>query len=334
MPYSLLHHNTFGIEASCTQFVEYASVQQLKEAIAHLGEAAWMHIGAGSNLLFVHDFDGVIFHSKIVGKEVLAETADELLLRVGAGEVFDALVAYCIERGYHGLENLSLIPGEVGAGAVQNVGAYGVEAGDCIERVETVEVASGKERVFSHDECQYAYRSSFFKHEGAHRFAVTHVVFRLCKHFTPVLTHKAVIHALEAMGVHCAEETTAQQTRDAIIQVRRSKLPDPSEVGSAGSFFMNPVVTTEKLAELLNLYPDMPHYDLSQGAKIPAAWLIEQCGWKGRRMGGAGVHALQPLVLINVDHATGEEVAKLAEAIRADVETKFGIRISPEVLYV
>lgn len=333
MPYSLLQHNTFGIDASCRQFVEYASVAQLKEVVATLGDTPWLHIGAGSNLLFVQDYDGVVLHSKIMGKEILAETSEALLLRVGGGEPWDDFVAYCVEHGYYGLENLSLIPGEVGASAVQNVGAYGVEAGDCIERVETVEMATGRECVFSHDDCQYAYRSSFFKHEGAHRFAVTHVVFRLRKQFVPILTHVTVSRALEAMGVQPAE-ANAQQVREAIIQVRRSKLPDPAEVGSAGSFFMNPVVSSEKLAELLELYPDMPHYALDEGAKIPAAWLIEQCGWKGRRMGGAGVHALQPLVLINADHATGEEVVKLAEAIQADVNAKFGVVISPEVLYV
>ena len=306
---------------------------QLKEIITTLGDPPWLHIGAGSNLLFVQDYDGVVLHSKIMGKEVLAETSEELLLRVGAGEPWDDFVAYCVEHGYYGLENLSLIPGEVGASAVQNVGAYGVEAGDCIERVETVEIATGRECVFSHDDCRYAYRSSFFKHEGAHRFAVTHVVFRLRKQFAPILTHAAVSRALEAMGISPGE-ASALQVREAIIQVRRSKLPDPAEVGSAGSFFMNPVVSAEQLAELLLRYPDMPHYSLPKGAKIPAAWLIEQCGWKGRRMGGAGVHDLQPLVLINADHATGEEVVQLAEAIQADVKSKFGVSIVPEVLYI
>ena len=306
---------------------------QLKEIITTLGDTPWLHIGAGSNLLFVQDYDGVVLHSKIMGKEVLAEMSEELLLRVGAGEPWEDFVAYCVEHGYYGLENLSLIPGEVGASAVQNVGAYGVEAGDCIERVETVEIATGREWVFSHDDCRYAYRSSFFKHEGAHRFAVTHVVFRLRKQFAPILTHAAVSRALEAMGISPGE-ASALQVREAIIQVRRSKLPDPAEVGSAGSFFMNPVVSAEQLAELLLRYPDMPHYSLPEGAKIPAAWLIEQCGWKGRRMGGAGVHALQPLVLINADHATGNEVVKLAEAIQADVKSKFGVSIVPEVLYI
>ena len=306
---------------------------QLKEIITTLGDTPWLHIGAGSNLLFVQDYDGVVLHSKIMGKEVLAETSEELLLRVGAGEPWDDFVAYCVEHGYYGLENLSLIPGEVGASAVQNVGAYGVEAGDCIERVVTVEIATGRDCVFSHDDCRYDYRSSFFKHEGAHRFAVTHVVFRLRKQFAPILTHAAVSRALEAMGISPGE-ASALQVREAIIQVRRSKLPDPAEVGSAGSFFMNPVVSAEQLAELLLRYPDMPHYSLPKGAKIPAAWLIEQCGWKGRRMGGAGVHDLQPLVLINADHATGEEVVQLAEAIQADVKSKFGVSIVPEVLYI
>lgn len=335
MAHSLLNYNTFGIEADCSELFEYSSVAQLKEVLPHVGSRRRLHIGAGSNLLFVHPhFHGVVFHSLIKGKEVLAETADELLLRVGAGETWDDFVDYCVSHGYHGLENLSFIPGEVGASAVQNVGAYGVEAGDCIERVETVEMATGKERIFHHEDCKYAYRSSIFKHDAAHRFAVTHVVYRLKKHFSPILTHAAVSASLKAQGLS-PETVSARQVRDAIIEIRKQKLPDPSEIGSAGSFFMNPVVDVDVFERLHAEYPDMPHYPSpSGGVKIPAAWLIEQCGWKGRVEGRAGVHERQALVLINVDHATGQDILQLAEHIRADVRQKFGVEIHPEVLYV
>lgn len=334
MAFSLLHHNTFGIAATCNRFVEYSTPAQLKEILPTLHEHKWLHIGTGSNLLFVQPhFNGTILHSRILGKELLAENNDALLIRVGAGESWDDFVAYCVGHHYYGLENLSLIPGEVGASAVQNIGAYGVEVGNNIERVETLEVLSGRERIFHHDECRYAYRSSLFKAEATDKYIVTHVVYRLQKNFTPNLSHAALPNALNAAGIPL-DQATAAEVRETIIGIRRTKLPDPSEIGNAGSFFMNPIVSREKATALLAQYPDMPHYNTPDGIKVPAGWLIEQCGWKGRTLGRAGVHAQQALVLINVDHATGQDIAALAQAIRQDVLRKFDISIQPEVRYI
>lgn len=344
MAFSLLDHNTFGINATCSRFIEYASDDELRDILGQLvasGER-WLHIGGGSNLLFLCEhYDGTILHSAIKGIEVCDEDEEEVLLRVGASEDWDTFVGYCVEHGWYGLENLSFIPGEVGASAVQNVGAYGVEAGDHIETVEGFiigssadgEAANVSPTVIDHSDCAYAYRSSVFKHELKGRFVVTHVWYRLNKTFTPVMSHAAVSRLLESKGIdqqHC----TAQDVRRAVVEVRKAKLPDPKEVGSAGSFFMNPVVPQEKADELLKDYPTMPHYPAPNGVKIPAGWLIEQCGWKGRSEGRAGVHPHQALVLINCGGANGHDVEHLAFSIQADVRQKFGIEIHPEVLFI
>lgn len=334
MAQSLLGYNTFGIEATCDALYEYHSVDELQDLLLQLDDKPWLHIGGGSNLLFVcPHFAGAVLHSRIMGIEVMAETEAYADLRVGAGEDWDAFVAHTVERGLFGLENLSLIPGEVGASAVQNVGAYGVEAGDLIVAVEAVEVKTGAKRHFSQDECRYAYRSSIFKHELRGQYVITHVVYRLRKHFSPVLSHSAVVRLLEGEGLD-PQLATAQQLRDAVVRVRRAKLPDPKEIGSAGSFFMNPVVPAAQAEALLAQYPAMPHYPTAGGTKIPAGWLIEQCGWKGRRLGRAGVHPQQALVIINADHATGRDIQALAEAIQRDVQQTFGIQLTPEVLYI
>lgn len=367
--FSLLNHNTFGINATCDNFVEYSSADELMGVLEPLVRSGqrWLHIGGGSNLLFLcENYDGTILHSKIKGIEVCDEDDECVILRVGAGEDWDEFVDYCIQHGWYGLENLSFIPGEVGASAVQNVGAYGMEAGNLIETVEGLLIGSdvrnnasavlnGEEytptedtectisaTVIDHADCKYAYRSSVFKHELKGRFIVTHVWYRLNKTFAPIMTHAAVTRLLEAQGID-PQNCTAQQVRDAIIEVRKSKLPDPKEIGSAGSFFMNPVVTKEKAEALMAEYPNMPHYPAplrdqegheTEGVKIPAGWLIEQCGWKGKQEGTVGVHPLQALVLINCGGATGHDVEHLAFSIQADVRQKFGIEIHPEVLFI
>lgn len=293
----------------------------------------WLHIGQGSNLLFVHDYDGLVLHSLIRSIEEVERTDTQALLRVGGGYNWDKLVDYCVNHGYYGLENLSLIPGEVGASAVQNVGAYGSEAGDFIVRVETVDAYTGAPRVFTHDECRYAYRSSVFKHELRGRYIVTHVTYCLSLSFSPDLQYGAIRHAMDERGIAEAD-LTAQALRNLIIDIRRSKLPDPEETGSAGSFFMNPVVSKEKAESLLRLYPTMPHYAVEGGVKIPAGWMIEQCGWKGRAMGRAGVYPKQALVLVNLGGACGEDIVRLSDAIRRDVKERFGIEIFPEVNFI
>lgn len=302
---SLLPYNTFGIDVKARLFIEYYSVEELKQVLKeHKGEQI-LHIGQGSNLLFTKDFDGVILHSGMARARFL----DDETVEAQNGLRLDDLIAQLTDMAYCGMEKLSLIPGEVGASAVQNVGAYGVEAKDVILRVNTIDVETLEERVFSNEECRFGYRDSAFKHELKGKYIVTSVVYKV-------------------------KPGEATKSREEIIQTRMAKLPTVGEVGSAGSFFMNPFVPEEKANELLKQYPEMPNFPSPQGVKIPAAWLIEQCGWKGKRMGGAQVWPKQPLVIVNADHATPEDIISLAEAVRESVKEKFGIDIRPEVNYI
>ena len=342
--YSLLAHNTFGIDAKCRRFLEYSSVEEAQQMVAGLTDAdkPLLILGGGSNLLLTGDYEGTVLHSSIKGIDVLgngemaaAEHDDALLnpefvfLRCGSGEVFDDVVAYAVEHGYHGAENLSIIPGEVGASAVQNIGAYGVEAKDIIYKVETVEIATGRVVVFDNRDCHYSYRQSKFKHEWKDKYLVTHVVYRLSRSFVPDLDYGNIRASLAAKHI---ENPTAQQLRDVIIEIRNAKLPDPKVQGNAGSFFMNPIVEKAKYEELAAQYPGMPHYTIDEEhEKIPAGWMIDQCGWKGKSLGRAGVHDKQALVLVNRGGATGGEIVNLCETIRKDVKQKFGIDIHPEV---
>lgn len=337
--YSLLAHNTFGIDAKCSRFVEYASVEEAQQLVASLTEAdqPLLILGGGSNLLLTGDYQGTVLHSAIMGIEVMENSSFEnqedekgsVFLKCGSGEVFDDVVAYAVEHGYHGAENLSIIPGEVGASAVQNIGAYGVEAKDIIYKVEAVEIATGNVVNFDNADCQYSYRQSKFKHEWRDKYLVTHVIYRLSKTFTPDLDYGNIRASLAAKHI---AEPTAQQLRDVIIEIRNAKLPDPKVEGNAGSFFMNPIVEKAKYDELAAQYPGMPHYTIdAEHEKIPAGWMIDQCGWKGKNLGRAGVHDKQALVLVNRGGATGEEIVKLCETIRKDVFEKFGIEIHPEV---
>lgn len=331
--YSLLSHNTFGMNVKASLFVEYDSVEELKFFLStkNCSDGQWLHIGSGSNLLFRGDYAGTILHSAIRGYEVLSENEKEVEIRVGAGEVWDDFVAYTVKNNWYGAENLSLIPGEVGASAVQNIGAYGAEAKDLILRVETLEVATANERMFTNEACHYAYRESIFKKELRGKYIVTYVIFRLSKLPIFNLEYGNVSGELEKRGC----EVTLQNVRDTIIAVRQAKLPDPQVQGNAGSFFMNPVVPRPQYEALQQQYPDMPHYDLdTERVKIPAAWMIDRCGWKGKQMGRAGVHTKQALVLVNCGGATGDEVIALATQIQNSVYQKFGIRISPEVNFI
>lgn len=335
---SLLCHNTFGIDAQVACMLTYDDEKGLHEALECINDEfpgkPVLHIGGGSNLLFLSDFDGVILHSAIKSWEVMEETSDEVTVRVGAGTVWDDFVASCVEKGYYGVENLSLIPGEVGASAVQNIGAYGAEAKDVIVRVETIDMHNGESRIFEMPECEYGYRQSIFKTAPGRKYAVTKVWFRLSRHFTPNVAYGGIRHALEEAGISLSE-ITAADVRRVVIDIRRAKLPDPAVTGNAGSFFMNPVVEHEVYERLLSDYPDMPHYLQSDGrVKIPAGWLIEQCGWKGRELGRAAVHDKQALVLVNKGGATGGDILRLSDAVRGDVYKRFGIEIRPEVNFI
>lgn len=320
-------------------FIEYYSLDELRQVLReHKGEP-FLHIGQGSNLLFTKDFEGVILHSGMARARFL----DDETVEAQNGLKLDDMIAQLTDMGYSGLEKLSLIPGEVGASAVQNVGAYGVEAKDVILRVNTINVETLEERVFTNEECRFGYRDSIFKHELKGKYIVTSVVYKV-------------------------KPGEASKTREEIIQTRMAKLPAVGEVGSAGSFFMNPFVPQHQADELLKRYPDMPHFPVgapsvnqrsvcdgesggtscpvdlaeryqhhnlvAERVKIPAAWLIEQCGWKGKTLGGAQVWPKQPLVIVNADHATPEDIIALADAISKSVKDKFGITISPEVNYI
>ncbi len=325
--YSLLAHNTFGIDVHCRRFLEYETVEEAQQIVGGLTAAdrPLLILGGGSNLLLTGDYQGTVLHSAIKGIEVV----DKETLRCGSGEVFDDVVDFAVKHGLHGAENLSIIPGEVGASAVQNIGAYGAEAKDIIYKVEAVEITTGKVVEFDNKDCQYSYRQSKFKHEWKDKFLITHVTYRLSASFTPDLDYGNIRSALETKGI---DKPTAQQLRDVIIEIRNAKLPDPKLLGNAGSFFMNPIVDREKYEQLVALYPDMPHYTIdAEHEKIPAGWMIDQCGWKGKSLGNAGVYERQALVLVNLGGAKGEEVVHLCQTIQRDVKRKFGIDIFPEV---
>ncbi|GHT57487.1 UDP-N-acetylenolpyruvoylglucosamine reductase [Bacteroidia bacterium] len=323
--------NTFGINAQSRYFAEYENIAELQEILNSdiFRNNKFLHIGAGSNLLFLSDFNGVILHSKIQGITVdvasNAHYADEVFLRVGAGVLWDDFVKYTVEMGFFGAENLSLIPGEVGAAAVQNIGAYGVEAKDIISAVETVEISNGETRIFTNEECRFAYRESVFKGEEKGKYIVTSVTFRLSK--TPIFR-------LDYGNLsECPKDLPT--IRETIIKIREEKLPDYKVLGNAGSFFKNPYICIAHYEGLKKHYPALPHYPVNdEVVKIPAAWLIEQCGWKGKSLGNAAVYDKQALVIVNNGNATAQEIKALSDKIIANVKGKFHIDICPEVNFV
>ena len=324
--YSLLAHNTFGIEAKCKHFVEYHTVSEAQEVADEWRRepAPLLIVGFGSNLLLTKDFDGIVVHSAVKGCEI-----DGNRMTCGSGETWDDVVALCLNKGLYGAENLSLIPGDVGASAVQNIGAYGAEAKDFIRRVWTVEIATGNVSVWNNEDCAYGYRQSRFKQEWKNRFLITCVEYEFSTEFRPRLDYGNIRSELERRGI---AQPTAQQLRQVIIDIRNAKLPDPKVTGNAGSFFMNPVVPRSQYEQLAAQYPDMPHYTIdAEHEKIPAGWMIEQCGWKGKSLGRAGVHDRQALVLVNLGGATGSEIVALCQAIQRDVKQQFNIDIHPEV---
>ena len=328
--YSLLRYNTIGINVHAARFVEYVSLDELVSFLSanEKERSSFLQIGGGSNLLFTSDYSGTILHSAIKGYEITGQTKDYVEVCVGASEVWDDFVSYAVSCGWYGAENLSLIPGEVGASAVQNIGAYGVEVKDLIRFVDAVCIETGDVRRFSAEECQYAYRSSVFKKELKNKYIVTHVTYRLSKHPLFRLDYGNIRTELEKEKC----ELTLDNIRRLIIKIREAKLPDPKRIGNAGSFFMNPFIEKSQYEVLLKAYPDMPCYPAADGlVKIPAGWLIERCGWKGKSLGRAGVYEKQALVLVNRGEATGEEVVRLAKEIIRSVEEKFGITIKPEV---
>jgi len=329
---SLLPFNTFGIDAKADYIIEYSSVADLQQVLKSemVKQNKLLHIGSGSNLLFLQDFKGAVLHSAIQFIAKICEDADFVSIEVGSGVVWDDFVAHAVENGWGGIENLSLIPGETGASAVQNIGAYGVEVQDMIIEVKTVEVETASVRVFSNKECCYDYRESVFKNELKGKYIVTSVIFRLDKKPNFKLNYQHLEEEVLKTG-----EVNLQNIRKTIIAVREDKLPDPKILGNAGSFFMNPIVSKHLFNDLFQQYPQMPHYYVSEyEEKIPAGWLIDQCGWKGKSIGNAGVHVKQALVLVNKGGATGTEIVYLAEQIQSSVKEKFNIELRPEVNYI
>lgn len=319
---------TFHLPAYADCYVEYDSIEELRSVLDSdicKGEKI-LHIGGGSNLLFTSDFKGVILHSRIRFIEQISRDDSHVWLRVGAGVEWDAFVAYCVEEGFNGAENLSLIPGEVGAAAVQNIGAYGVEVKDIIRRVEAYDTKMKKLVTFSVEECAYGYRDSMFKRSDvAGRYVVTAVVMRLS------LMEEYNLDYGPLQQLRGNDDLSARLIRHIVIETRRKKLPDPDELGSAGSFFKNPVVTAEKYKSLLAKYPSMPHYEVAEGYKIPAGWLIENAGLRGYSIGDAQVYEKQCLVIVNRGCATSADVVALKNHIVDVVAQIYGINLSPEV---
>lgn len=328
--FNLKEHNTFGIDVKCRRFIEFESVDELLQIVNSLTDAdkPLLVLGGGSNMLFTADYEGTVLHSAIKGY-VAVQTDEGIMLRCGSGEVWDDIVSLCVSNRMYGAENLSLIPGDVGASAVQNIGAYGAEAKDIILKVEAVDLQTGKMCEFTNEECEYAYRKSKFKGEWRNRFVITYVTYKLSEVFCPCLDYGNIRAELEKRNI---KVPTAEQLRNVIIDIRNEKLPDPKVEGNAGSFFMNPVVPKAKYEELVARFGNVPHYSVDDNnEKIPAGWMIDQCGWKGKSLGKAGVHSRQALVLVNRGGAEGKDIVALCDAIKRDVKDKFGIDIVPEV---
>ncbi len=327
--------NTFGIDARCTRLLEFSSVDELRNHWQEIAEARrqgrLLIIGRGSNLLPTGDYDGLVVRSRIMGRNCIEN--DRVV--ICSGETVDDIIAWSLSQGLYGMENLSLIPGEVGASAVQNIGAYGVEAKDFITSLHALDIETGEIVEITNAECEYGYRQSRFKKDWKNRFIITDVTYQLSTTFTPHLDYGNIRKVLEEKGISCDikdGQLTAQLLRDTIIDIRNAKLPDYEVEGNAGSFFMNPIVSKEKFEELIAKYPNMPYYPAANDmVKLPAGWLIDQCGWKGKTLGRAGVHAKQALVLVNKGGATGEEVVALCRQVQKDVLDRFGVEIHPEV---
>ncbi len=325
--------NTFGIKAKAKYFTEITSEREAK-ALAQdeiRNYSKHLILGGGSNVLFTDDFSGLVIHQKIKGKEIVEEDKKKCLLKVGAGEDWPAFVDYCVDRDWGGIENLALIPGQVGAAPVQNIGAYGCEVKDVIDTVEAIDLKTGKKRIFSNKECEFGYRDSIFKKELKDRYLITAVNFVFYKNADLHLDYGSIRDVLKQMN---PAKVTYKTVAEAVKKIRRQKLPDVEETGSAGSFFKNPVLDGEQFEFLKAENTDMPFFKTEEGYKIPAGWLIDQCGWKGYREGNYGVYPRQALVLVNYGGASGKEIADLAWRIRDDVEKHFGIRLQPEVTVV
>jgi len=325
---SLRSHNTFGIDVKTKKLATVKNVNELKNILSN-NLLPLCILGGGSNILFTKDFDGLIIKNELKGIQLINENDTEIYLKVASGEVWHEFVLFCIENNYCGIENLSLIPGSVGASPMQNIGAYGVEVKDFITEVEAMHLKSLKITYFSTNDCEFDYRSSIFKTKEKGNYFITSVTFRLNKQPNINTSYGAIQSELEAKGI---SNPTIKDVSDAVICIRESKLPNPKEIGNAGSFFKNPSVSNEKAEALKNEFPAIPNYPQNNGTtKIAAGWLIEQCGFKGKTFGNYGVHKNQALVLVNYGGAQGKDIYALSETIIDTVQQKFGILLEREV---
>lgn len=328
---SLKPYNTFGINARAAHFFEFTTVEDLKNALAqHRAEDKLLILGGGSNVLLTSDFDGLVLKNGLRGIELVSEDKNHVWVKAMAGENWHRFVMHCIERGQAGVENLSLIPGTVGAAAMQNIGAYGVEIEQVFESLEAVEIATNEIHTFDHAACEFGYRESIFKRAAKGQYVIISVLFKLNKQPKFNTCYGAIRETLEAMKV---KELSLRAVSDAVIKIRQRKLPDPAKIGNAGSFFKNPTIDKADYERLRVKFPSIPGYQQPAGdqVKVPAAWLIEQTGWKGLTFGEIGVHKNQPLVLVNYGEGKGADLKALACKIRASVAEKFGIELNPEV---
>ena len=329
---NLQHFNTFGIQAFAQYFITVNSVDDVQQFIQTpvFREQRHLILGGGSNLLLTQDFHGLVIKNNIKGIEVVQEDADHITLKAGGGENWHAFVIFCVEHHWGGIENLSLIPGSVGAAPIQNIGAYGVEIKDRIESVEVIDLKDGSVRSFNKQACNFGYRESIFKQTHRDRFFISSVTLTLTKrnhHYNT--SYGLITDVLREKGI---TNLSVKAISDAVIQIRQSKLPDPSRIGNAGSFFKNPSITPDVLESLSRDNPSIPSYPGENGlVKISAAWLIEQCGWKGKTFNSIGVHQHQALVLVNYGGGSGEDIWQLAMNIQASVKEKFNITLQPEV---
>ncbi len=328
---SLKEHNTFGIDVKAREFVEVHTLEELKTlcSVFNLVERKLLVLGGGSNVLLTKDFDGMAICIRMLGIEKLHEDDEHVWVKAMAGEVWHHFVLWCISRGYAGVENLSLIPGCVGAAPMQNIGAYGVEIKDTFDSLEAIDIETAEIKTFTRAACKFGYRESIFKNEVKGKYIISSVTFRLNKIPVYQVSYGAIQQTLEKNGV---KELSVKAISDAVIEIRSSKLPDPKKLGNSGSFFKNPEIPAAQFNELKSRYPEMVGYPVPEGQiKVAAGWLIEQCGWKGKVVGNTGSHKDQALVLVNYGGATGSEIWQLAMDIQQSVKEKFGITITPEV---
>lgn len=332
--FSLRQFNTFGLQVACKQYLPFHTTEELKEALenADIKQSPKMILGGGSNVLFLSDFLGIILHNQIQFIREISKDDHTVLIQAGAGTVWNDLVNYCVEREYYGIENLALIPGTCGAAPIQNIGAYGTELKSVFESLEALNLETLEIQTFDNTACHFGYRNSFFKQEGKNKYCILSISIRLQRKANITLNYSTLREELEKSGI---SNPGIRDIRDTVVRIRSSKLPNPSEIGNAGSFFKNPEIPEVQFAQLIQEFPGIVSYPTTPGfRKLAAGWLIEQAGWKGFREGDIGVHAKQALVLVNYGNGKGSDIATLAGKIQHSIKEKFGVELEAEVNFI